>query len=277
MSFNDTLARLRKDRGLTQGELAAKLYVTRQAVSRWENGETTPGIDMVKLIATVLEVPIACLLEMPDWPVCQSCGMPLTDLGERATEADGSTSTDFCKHCYNRGRYTYEATMDELIERCAPFLVQHGGMTLDEAISFMGAMLPGLKRWHAVRENEEQYGAEARALYGNDVIDASNKKLLAMDEQTWETKEELEQAIIEVLSALMVSKDISSPLAAHLGDMHEQWIRMHWPDGTYSRQAHVSLAYGYLADPRFIEYYDSRAGEGATELLVKVIERHCGA
>ena len=37
---------------LTQDQLAAKLFVTRQAVSRWERGEVTPGIDMMKLITT---------------------------------------------------------------------------------------------------------------------------------------------------------------------------------------------------------------------------------
>ena len=56
MAINDVLPKLREQRGLTQQELAHKLYVTRQAVSRWENGETTPGIDMVKLMAVALEV-----------------------------------------------------------------------------------------------------------------------------------------------------------------------------------------------------------------------------
>ena len=46
MAIKDVLPQLRRDRGLTQAELASKLYVTRQAVSRWENGETTPNIDM---------------------------------------------------------------------------------------------------------------------------------------------------------------------------------------------------------------------------------------
>ena len=64
MPLPETLTRIRKHRGLTQAELAQKLYVTRQAVSRWETGETTPGIDMVKLMAVVLDVPIAELLDM---------------------------------------------------------------------------------------------------------------------------------------------------------------------------------------------------------------------
>lgn len=149
MSFGETLAKLRQDRGITQGELAAKVYVTRQAVSRWENGETTPGIDMCKLLAATLQVPISRLLEMPEYPVCQCCGMPLTDPEERAKEADGTESIEFCKHCYHDGHYRYEGTMDDVIEACAPYLVQYTGITLDEAVSLMGAMLPELKRWKA--------------------------------------------------------------------------------------------------------------------------------
>lgn len=147
MAFSETLAQLRRDRNLTQEDLAGKLYVTRQAVSRWEQGVTTPGIDMLKLIAVTLEVPVGCLLEVPDAPFCQSCGMPLSDPGEWGTEADGSATQDYCRHCYSKGAYTYDATMDELIESCAPYLVQYSGLSLDEAISLMGAMLPGLKRW----------------------------------------------------------------------------------------------------------------------------------
>ena len=62
MAIGDVLVRIRKERNLTQEDLARKLYVTRQAVSRWENGETTPGIDMCKLIAATCDVPVALLL-----------------------------------------------------------------------------------------------------------------------------------------------------------------------------------------------------------------------
>ena len=50
MSIKDTIAAIRKEAGITQEEMARRLYVTRQAVSRWETGETMPGIDMVKLV-----------------------------------------------------------------------------------------------------------------------------------------------------------------------------------------------------------------------------------
>lgn len=56
MAIKDVLPRLRRERGLTQEDLAKKLFITRQAVSRWETGETAPGIDMTKLIAVTLDV-----------------------------------------------------------------------------------------------------------------------------------------------------------------------------------------------------------------------------
>ena len=58
MAIQDTLIALREQHGLTQSELAERLFVTRQAVSRWECGETQPGIETLKLIATEFHVPV---------------------------------------------------------------------------------------------------------------------------------------------------------------------------------------------------------------------------
>ena len=146
MAIKDILPKLRQERNLTQQELAQRLFVTRQAVSRWETGETTPGVDMVKLLALVLEVPVGVLLEMPEH-FCQSCGMPIMDPAIQGTEADGSPSPDYCTWCYRDGAYTYETDLDNMIEGCAPYMMEHTGMTRDEAVSLMGAMLPNLKRW----------------------------------------------------------------------------------------------------------------------------------
>ena len=147
MDFATKLIELRKRKGLTQEGLAAKLYVTRQAVSRWERGEVVPGIDMMKLIANVLDEPIMHLLDLPE-RYCESCGMILTP-ADYGSDADGSKDEHYCKWCYRQGKYTYETTMDAMIEDCAPRLAKNTGMTLDEAVSLMGAVLPQLERWRA--------------------------------------------------------------------------------------------------------------------------------
>ena len=51
MEIKDILKSLREKKGLTQDQLAERVMVTRQAVSRWENGETQPGTDTLKLLS----------------------------------------------------------------------------------------------------------------------------------------------------------------------------------------------------------------------------------
>ena len=149
MAIKDVLSQIRKEKGVTQEELAHKLFVTRQAVSRWENGETTPSVDMTKLIAIALDVPVMRLLDLPQEGVCQCCGTPFSvpDM-EKGTNADGSENPDFCKWCYDNGVFANE-TMDEVIEISAPYLAEASGVSLDEAVSFMGVLLPTLGRWKA--------------------------------------------------------------------------------------------------------------------------------
>lgn len=61
--FGQTLRKLRKDRGMTQEQLAQRLHVTRQTVSYWENGRTQPDYGMLARIAAELGVPVAALLQ----------------------------------------------------------------------------------------------------------------------------------------------------------------------------------------------------------------------
>ena len=51
MEFNEKLQELRKQRGLTQEELAEFLFVSRTAVSKWESGRGYPSIDSLKEIS----------------------------------------------------------------------------------------------------------------------------------------------------------------------------------------------------------------------------------
>lgn len=147
----------------------------------------------------------------------------------------------YCKWCYQQGEYTYETTMDAMIEDCAPRLAESTGMTRDEAVSLMGAVLPHLKRWSAVHSNEMRYGVEARERYGDAAVDASNEKLLDMSDEEWKTKEKLEVAIIEQLKKAMLTGDASSPEAAKLARMHADWIRMQWAPGLLTRRKRTSV------------------------------------
>lgn len=174
MAFNEALIAARKAHGLTQEQLAEKLYVTRQAVSRWECGEVIPGIDMIKLIAAVTGEPLAHLLEMPE-RYCQSCGMMLSP-EQYGTEADGTPTEHYCKWCYGGGAYTYATTMDAMIEDCAPRLAENTGMSIDEAVSLMGAVLPQLERWSPIHSDEMSFGAEARECCGDETVKAMNEK-----------------------------------------------------------------------------------------------------
>ena len=70
MEIKNVLCELRKKQGLSQDEMAARLFVTRQAVSRWENGETIPSIDMLKKMAEIFDVSIGRFLGIEDNKLC---------------------------------------------------------------------------------------------------------------------------------------------------------------------------------------------------------------
>ena len=62
MEFNEKLQELRKQKGLTQEELAQKLYVSRTAISKWESGRGYPNIESLKAIAKFFSVTVDELL-----------------------------------------------------------------------------------------------------------------------------------------------------------------------------------------------------------------------
>ena len=125
--------------------------------------------------------------------------------------------------------------MEAMIEDCAPRLAQSTGMSLDEAVSLMGAVLPQLERWRTVQENEERYGAEGQ------------------------------------LSIAMGDGDPESNEARKLVAMHRRWIGLNWGHQPQD-EAYLGLAHGYLADRRFIDYYDKPCGTEASAFWVQAIE-----
>ena len=144
MNPKDVLFELRTKNGLSQDALAEKVFVTRQAVSRWETGDTVPGTETLKLLSNLFGVSINTLLGSPRKLVCQCCGMPLED-AIISREQDGTRNEEYCKWCYADGTFTY-SDMDDLIDVCVPHMASQG-FSEEQARSYMKEMLPKLDYW----------------------------------------------------------------------------------------------------------------------------------
>lgn len=144
METKAILLELRKKAGLSQDELAEKVYVTRQAVSRWENGETTPNTETLKLLSKLFDVSINTLLGSPRQLICQCCGMPLED-ANTSKEKDGFFNEEYCKWCYADGEYMYH-NMDDLIDVCVNHM-SNDQFTPEQVRAYMKDMLPKLNYW----------------------------------------------------------------------------------------------------------------------------------
>ena len=168
METKDVIFELRTKKGLSQDELAEKVFVTRQAVSRWENGETTPNTETLKLLSKVFDVSINTILGSPRKLICQCCGMPLED-ENISKEPDGIFNEEYCKWCYADGEYMYH-NMDDLIEVCIGNMANEQ-FTPEQVRVYMKDMLPKLNYW---REYKNLDGAEKFEEFKKKLIDEIN-------------------------------------------------------------------------------------------------------
>lgn len=149
METKEILLKLRTEHGLSQDTLAEKVFVTRQAVSRWENGETVPNTETLKLLSKLYEVSINTLLGSPMKLICQCCGMPLED-SNTSREKNGSFNENYCKWCYADGEYMY-SNMDDLIDVCVKNMA-NGEYSEEEVRSYLRQTLPKLDYWKRYKE-----------------------------------------------------------------------------------------------------------------------------
>ena len=68
MTLGENLQRLRKARGLSQDEVAEKLFLTRQSVSKWENDGAEPGVENLKALASLYGVTVDALVGVEELP-----------------------------------------------------------------------------------------------------------------------------------------------------------------------------------------------------------------
>lgn len=158
MEQKNIIYELRKKKGMSQDELAESVMVTRQAVSRWENGETVPNTDTLKLLSKEFDVSINTLLGSPRKLICQCCGMPLED-AMISHDSDGALNEDYCKWCYADGTYTYN-DMDEMIDLCVKHMVNES-FTEEQAREYMKNLLPTLDYWKRYEELSDDGQFEA--------------------------------------------------------------------------------------------------------------------
>ena len=166
MQTKEILYELRQKHGLSQDALAEKVFVTRQAVSRWETGETVPNTETLKLLSKLFDVSINTLLGAPRQLICQCCGMPLED-SITSREQDGTMNELYCKWCYADGQYMY-SDLDDLIDVCVKHMANEQ-LPEDAARAYLRQTLPQLDYWKRYQE-----------LGDNGKFDAFKKKLIGV-------------------------------------------------------------------------------------------------
>ena len=113
-------------------------------MSRWENGETTPNVETLKLLSKLFDVSINTLLGSPKKLICQCCGMPLEDQ-IISRESDGAFNEEYCKWCYADGEFKYHSK-EQLIDFCVAHMATET-WPAEQVRAHMEAVVPLLEHW----------------------------------------------------------------------------------------------------------------------------------
>ena len=144
MEVKDILKNLREKNNLTQEQIAERVLVTRQAVSRWETGETVPNTETLKQLSKLFDVSINTLLGSPRQLICQCCGMPLED-STISKESNGDFNEEYCKWCYSDGEFKY-TSKEQLIDFCVEHMANES-WPAEQVRAHMEAVVPKLNHW----------------------------------------------------------------------------------------------------------------------------------
>jgi len=127
-----------------------------------------------------------------------------------------------------------------------------------------------------IDDNERTYGQEIRQAYGEAAVEQSNARLKGMSEADWQRAESLSAAVNEGIKRAMAEGDPASEAAKEACDLHRQWLCMYWPEGQYSKAAHLAIAQMYCDDERFMAYYEAIA-PGAAAFLLEAMKVYCAS
>lgn len=115
MKIGSQIKKFRTEGGMTQKELADRLKVSAQAVSRWENDEVEPSIDTLNAMADIFNVsmndlfgresaPTAAVESVPPLCLCEGCNTPLYNTEDIHRMERAGRSCIYCKECYDNLR-----------------------------------------------------------------------------------------------------------------------------------------------------------------------------
>lgn len=120
-----------------------------------------------------------------------------------------------------------------------------------------------------VNENEKKYGEEIRKKYGDKTVDDTNKKILDMSQESWNSLEELNEQLNKTLKAAVEEGNSASETAQKACALHKEWLGHYW--NFYSKEAHLNLCLMYTQDVRFKEYYEKIA-PGCADFLYEAMK-----
>ena len=146
MEVKEILKNLREKNNLTQEQMAQRVNITRQAISRWETGETQPDTQMLKVLSKEFDVSINTLLGSPQQLFCQCCGMPLSEDSMISKDNDGQFNEDYCKWCYSEGTFAYK-TKDSLLDYLVTHMPNPENQSETERRKLFDYHLSQLKHW----------------------------------------------------------------------------------------------------------------------------------
>ena len=153
-----------------------------------------------------------------------------------------------------------KAQVDQLLETIDQTLAsKKGDIQLSDREKFAGF------KKEVLAKNEVQYGSEIREKYGNETIEKANQKFTGLSQEDYKKMQDLAAKILVDLKTVMQTNDSASQEALQVAQLHKEWLAYTWP--IYSKEAHRALAQMYVDDPRFTNYYDEPAGNGAAEFL----------
>ena len=143
MDFNKKLQALRKQKNLTQEELAQRLFVSRTAVSKWESGKGYPNIDSLKQIATFFDTTVDELLstdEILDLAQSESTKAQtyLRDLVSGLLDIAASTLLFFPLFAQNSGNVIKESSLLNLTAASPYLKITYLGLV--SAVIFIGLL-----------------------------------------------------------------------------------------------------------------------------------------